>query len=238
MSHVCSTDVAHGRHHERVITLQCFCSGNESRRTYEWVTSHSCMGCVLHVCRCDRRISQPFFCLGSESYKRVISYIWISRVAYMWMNRTIQMKKSCRTSRTLYLYCHTDVWGMWHIAHINESCHTYKWVMSHRWMSHVAQRERRILIPYCYNDTHVRRCDRRISHPFFCLGSESYKRVTSHIWMSRVAHVWMHHMTHMNEPCRTYKWVMSHRWMSHVAYCERRILLPYYCLGNMSYRTY
>ena len=32
-----------------------------------------------------------------------------------------------------------------HVTHMNESCHTYEWVMSHIWMSHV---------------THIRRFDR------------------------------------------------------------------------------
>ena len=39
--------------------------------------------------------------------------------------------------------CHTYGWVMshiWmsHVTHINESCHTYEWVMSHPWMSRVA----------------------------------------------------------------------------------------------------
>ena len=37
-----------------------------------------------------------------------------------------------------------------------------------------------------------------------------YERVMSHIWMS--------HVTHMNESCHTYGWVMSHIWMSHVTH--------------------
>jgi len=51
--------------------------------------------------------------------------------------------------------------------------------------------------------------------------------VTSHMWMSRVAHIdesrrtyeWVH-VAHMNESCRTYKWVMSHIWMSRVAHMD------------------
>ena len=54
----------------------------------------------------------------------------------------------------------------------------------------------------------------------------------SHIWMSHVthmneschtyewvmSHIWMSHVTHMNESRHTYEWVMSHIWMSHVTY--------------------
>jgi len=56
--------------------------------------------------------------------------------------------------------------------------------------------------------------------------------VTSHIWMSHVtqmneshhmyewatSHMWMSHVTHMNEACHTYEWVMSHIWMRHVTH--------------------
>ena len=54
----------------------------------------------------------------------------------------------------------------------------------------------------------------------------------SHIWMRHVthmnepchkyewamSHIWMSHVTHMNESCQTYKWVLSHVWMSHGTY--------------------
>jgi len=38
--------------------------------------------------------------------------------------------------------------------------------------------------------------------------THTYERVMSHVWMS--------HVTHMNESCHTYEWVLSHLWMSHV----------------------
>ena len=31
-----------------------------------------------------------------------------------------------------------------------------------------------------------------------------------------MSHIWMRHVTHMNESCHAYEWVMSHIWMSHV----------------------
>jgi len=56
--------------------------------------------------------------------------------------------------------------------------------------------------------------------------------VMSHIWMSHVthmneschtyewvmSHIQMSYVTHMNESCHTYRWVMSHIWMSHVTH--------------------
>ena len=35
-----------------------------------------------------------------------------------------------------------------------------------------------------------------------------------------MSHVWMRHVTHMNESCHTCEWVMSHMWMSHVTHMK------------------
>jgi len=48
------------------------------------------------------------------------------------------------------------------LSHMNGSCHTYEWVMSHIWMSHVT---------HMYESRHT------------------YVWVTSHIWMSHVTHM-------------------------------------------------
>jgi len=110
------------------------------------------------------------------------------------------------------------------ICDINESCHTYEWVMSHKRMSHVP----------------------RIRHSYVW-----HEWVMSYIWMSHVPQknescptyssficmTWMSHVIHMNEPCsslcvmayshvchgsficlswHTYERVMSHKRMRHV----------------------
>jgi len=42
-----------------------------------------------------------------------------------------------------------------------------------------------------------------------------------------MSHIWMSHVTHLNESRRTFEWVMSHIWMSHKTYLwEER---PYWC---------
>ena len=45
---------------------------------------------------------------------------------------------------------------------------------------------------------------------FTCMTRFVYEWVMSHMWMS--------HVTHMNESCHTYEWVMSRIWMSHVTH--------------------
>ena len=90
---------------------------------------------------------------------------------------------------------------MSHVTHINESCHTYKRVMSHIWMSHVTR----------MNES----CHMLHIWASICRELEG---VMSHIWMS--------HVTHMNESCHTYEWVMSHashmgEYLSRVGRCVR-----------------
>jgi len=66
---------------------------------------------------------------------------------------------SCRSVGTWMSHwsCHVCGW----VTHVNDSCHTYEWVMSHMWMSHV---------------THVNE------------SCHTYEWVMSHIWISHVTH--------------------------------------------------
>jgi len=85
---------------------------------------------------------------------------------------------------------------------MNESCHTYEWVISHIWMGHVTH----------INDS-----------------SHTYEWVTFQLWIRFSAtllppihdrwvtlHIWMGHVTHMSVSCRTYEWITSHTYMSHI----------------------
>jgi len=77
--------------------------------------------------------------------------------------------------------CHTYEWVMSHVessqvAHINESRNKYEWVMSHIWMSHV---------------THMNE------------SCHTYEWVMSHIWKRRGAH--------SIESCRKNRWLNMYR---------------------------
>jgi len=39
-----------------------------------------------------------------------------------------------------------------------------------------------------------------------------------------MSHIWMSHVSHMNESCLTYEWVMSHIWTSHVSHMNESCL--------------
>ena len=75
----------------------------------------------------------------------------------------------------------SHVW-MSHVTHMNESCHTYEWVMAHVWMSHGTR----------MNDS-----------------CETYAGVMWHIHEWVMAHIWVSHGTYMNESWHTYEWVMA-----------------------------
>ena len=76
---------------------------------------------------------------------------------------------------------------------MNQSRHTYEWVMSHIRMSHV---------------THTNESCFDIWMMHMNESCHTHKWVMSHIRMSHVAR--------MNESCRTYEWVMSHIRMSNI----------------------
>ena len=126
--------------------------------------------------RCIDMLACTFF-IHKEPYKRLWS-VFHQVVSLKWIMESSVM---------------SNTW-MSHVAHMNESCHTYEWVMSHIWMSHVAR-------TYEWVISHITHMNES------CRMDE---------WV--MSHKWMSHVAHMNESCRTYQWVVSHIWMSHVAH--------------------
>ena len=43
--------------------------------------------------------------------------------------------------------------------------------------------------------------------------------------MRHMSHIWMSHVSYMNESCLIYEWAMSHIWMSHVSYMNESCLI-------------
>jgi len=111
---------------------------------------------------------------------------------------------------------------MSHVSHVNESCLTCEWVMSHMWMSHVSHVNESCLM-----------CEWVMRHMWkspvvYALLSHTRKWVMSRMLMSHVSvnesrrtcsplsHTWMSHGSHVDESCVTCERAMSHIWMSHV----------------------
>ena len=103
------------------------------------------------------------------------------------------MNGSCHT----YEWVISHVW-MSHVTRMNGSCHTYEWDMSHVCMSHVTRSES-VMSHTCV--IHVARMHE---------SCHTYEWVMSHLWMSHVTRVNKSCHTYECESCHTYKWVMSH----------------------------
>ena len=130
----------------------------------------------------------------------------------------------------------SHIW-MSHVAHMNESCHTYEWVMSHTWMSHVSHSCVSHINETCYTYkchtfqwviTGWRRligclnkqvifreratnC-RALLQKITCKDKASYDSTIPCITIMNIAHtywwvmwhMWMRHVSHINELCLTY----------------------------------
>jgi len=98
---------------------------------------------------------------------------------------------------------------MSHVSHINDSCLTCKGVMSPTWLSHVF---------------HVSKCTVFVS-----------QRANTHSHIHTHTHAHTHtRQTHTHTLTHTpYEWVMSHIWMSHVSHMNESCLTQYlYLNGN------
>jgi len=101
-----------------------------------------------------------------------------------------------------------------HATRMNESCHTYEWIMSRVWM-------RCVCTAYAckVRNAPVFESPAWMSHVTRMNEScHTYEWVMAHKWISAVfvfeSYIWRNHVTHMKESRHTYEWVMSHTWMS------------------------
>ena len=120
-------------------------------------------------------------------------------MSHMWMSNVIHMNESCHTYKWVMAYIcmiHFTHW-MIHVTHANESCHTYEWVMAYRWMIHVTH--------WMSHVTHWMSCVTHMKKSWY-----TYEWVTSNKWMS--------HVTHSHQSCYTYEWNTPHIWMKHATH--------------------
>jgi len=145
---------------------------NDLCHTYEWV-----MSSLAHT-RCLKSIKMREgnqWVMSYHTCKYVMSRKWMSHVVACTQDVTkgVRMRKETESC---------------HVTHMNESCHTYEWVISYEWVtSHI----------WMSHATH-----KRMSHVTHMNEScHTYEWVMSHIWMSHATHKRMGHVTHMNESC-------------------------------------
>ena len=118
--------------------------------SYMWHDSFISVTWLIHICdmgsihpTCDSNVWHNSF-TNEGCWKR----LWVEQAVAdgQWLSRQMQhVRASVRELSHVPCVnesCHTYEWVMshiWmsHVTHMNESCHTYEWVMSHIWMSHV-----------------------------------------------------------------------------------------------------
>jgi len=112
-----------------------------------------------------------------------------------------------------------------HFALQHSHLHTYAWVMSPVWVSHVTR----------VNAS----CCEHVTHSFhFAL---QHSHLHTYAWV--VPNIQMSHAPHINKSCPTYKWVMSPIWVSHVtrvnaSCCEHATHSLHFALWHSHLHTY
>ena len=98
------------------------------------------------------------------------------------------MNESCHT----YEWVMSHIW-MRHVIHMNESCHTYEWIMSQVWKMRCAYTSVLRSLPRHATDQRLYKSERVMSH---------LEHIPSNMWTS--------HVTHINKSRHTHERVMSH----------------------------
>jgi len=113
---------------------------------------------------------------------------------------------------------------MSHVTHMNESCHTYGWVTSNTWRSHVAHTNDLCITHLCICLAWVKRgrssslfVSRIHMNESLAQGNvyimESCRtsvHMVARPWYEAKGNIWMSHVVHIKESCRTYEWVVSY----------------------------
>ena len=166
-------------------------------------------------------------------------YVWhYSFVCGTWLIHMWGMSPSCLSHNACI--CVTwliHIWNMTHsyvghdsctcvpwLIHMCDMTHSCAWHDSSMCVTELSCHTYEWVMLYIYRRTFSLTCP-----PIW------YEWVMSHIWMSHVTHMneschtreWvmshirMSHVTHMNESCNTLEWVMSHVWMSNITHMSK-----------------
>jgi len=130
---------------------------NESCHKYEtshvinmkWVMSHIWIShdtntnTACHTYECVMSLMR----MSRVMFEWDTSHIWMSHVtnmkwvtSHVWMSHVTHVNESCHTSKWVMSHRRNEsrhTFEMSNVTHLNESCHAREWVVSHIWMSHV-----------------------------------------------------------------------------------------------------
>ena len=128
----------------------------------------------------------------------------------------------CRFMRAVALERWWAFPWMSHATHVNESCHTYEWIMAHVWLSHATRKKESfystVALEHFYGWVMSHEFVRHLTHRNeMC---HTLKWVMALVWMSLVMPFHTYEQWRwsifMNESCHICEWVITHMWMSHV----------------------
>jgi len=150
----------------------------------------------LYICH-EMKFMSEWMSWLNESFHRMS---WVNESFHTWKSHvtyeSVIHRCDMTPSHVQHDSCRTRTNHRWmsHVTHMNESCHTYQWVVSHIWMSRVTM----------INES----CHIQKSHVIHI--NESRPMSHTHRWPPRahnewvMSHTWTSHVTHMNESCHTY----------------------------------
>jgi len=182
-----------------------------SHVTSEWVMSHLNESC--HIWMSHVTFERVMLHLNESCH------IWMSHVTYEW----VTCKAAFNSRSSLFL---TWIRHVTYASNMHKPCHiymshvTYTWVMSRMnesydtWISHVTRDLCMCDMNHelCLRCTSRTRCDSSFA-------SSSYLTWICHVTYAwAVSHIYISHVTYMNESCHIYEWVMSHIWIRHDTY--------------------
>jgi len=94
-------------------------------------------------------------------YERVMNtaqkscVMWMSRISYERFIGVVQKLRHVSYERFMNIVQKSRVMWMSHATHMNESCHTCGWVVSHTWMSQVRRMNASYHMSFCQWMCHV-----------------------------------------------------------------------------------
>jgi len=132
-----------------------------------------------------------------------MSHVWVG-MSHVWVgtSHVAHMDESCRT----YKWVMSHIWTR-RVAPMNESCHTYELVTWHTWMSHFTH-----MTATCHTYERVM-CD--------IWGGYEYKPPSNYrsLFQNIVSFIGLFCKIDITKPiCRTYASVVSYTWTRHVAH--------------------